>query len=79
MRIIRSDNEAYMVITSCELPQNETLPDRIAQIRESYSLCDSVLRLGAEYFFCSKLIEAEFEDLKNKENIKGKNNGKSTN
>jgi len=72
IQTIKVSDEVYQVLVVKVPPRDEKIDDWIEQNKKQYYLCDSVLRLNEKYYFCSKAIEAEFEELSNEEIDSGK-------
>lgn len=62
MKIIKVNDDRYVIrgIVSADKVTHLTSN----QLKNRYSLADTVLRNGDEFYICMKLIEAEFEDIK---------------
>jgi len=61
MQIINVDDDRYVVQgTVSAYKVTDTTTD---QLKEKYSLADTVLRNGDTFYICMKIIDAEFEDV----------------
>ena len=61
MQIINVDDDRYVVQgTVSAYKVTDTTTD---QLKEKYSLADTVLRNGDTFYVCMKIINAEFEDV----------------
>jgi hypothetical protein len=61
MQIINVDDDRYVVQgTVSAYKVTDTTTD---QLKEKYSLADTVLRNGDTFYMCMKIINAEFEDV----------------
>jgi hypothetical protein len=61
MQIINVDDDRYVVQgTVSAYKVTDTTTD---QLKEKYSLADTVLRNGDVFYICMKIIDAEFEDV----------------
>jgi hypothetical protein len=62
VKIIKVNDDRYVIrgIVSADKVTHLTSN----QLKNRYSLADTVLRNGDEFYICMKLIEAEFEDIK---------------
>lgn len=62
MKIIKVNDDRYVIrgIVSADKVTHLTSN----QLKNRYSLADTVLRNGDEFYICMKLIEVEFEDIK---------------
>ena len=59
MKIITVGDERYMLLGKVSVDCGYT----VEELKIQWSLADAVLRNGNELYICSKLIEAEFEDI----------------
>ena len=59
MRFISVNNDRYVVLGTVSVETGYTTQ----QLKDMYTLADTVLRNGREYFICMKIIEAEFDDI----------------
>ncbi len=59
MRFISVNKDRYVVLGTVSVETGYTTQ----QLKDMYTLADTVLRNGREYFICMKIIEAEFDDL----------------
>ena len=59
MRFISVNNDRYVVLGTVSVETGYTTQ----QLKDMYTLADTVLRNGKEYFICMKVIEAEFDDI----------------
>ena len=59
MQIIAIGDERYMTLGVVSVDCGYT----IEELKTQWSSADAVLRNGNELYICSKLIEAEFEDI----------------
>jgi len=62
VKIIKVNDDRYVIrgIVSADKVTHLTSN----QLKNRYSLADTVLRNGDEFYICMKLIEAEFEGIK---------------
>ncbi len=61
MQIINVDDDRYVVQgTVSAYKVTDTTTD---QLKDKYSLADTVLRNGDTFYMCMKIINAEFEDV----------------
>ena len=61
MQIINVNDDRYVVQgTVSAYKVTDTTTD---QLKEKYSLADTVLRNGDTFYICMKIIDAEFEDV----------------
>ena len=65
MQIINVNNERYTPITILCPPEGIDHGPWIEEIKGRYTLVDSVLKFGHDFFFCMKLIDAEYEEINN--------------
>tara|TARA_Y100000034_G_scaffold58093_1_gene70891 strand:+ start:2118 stop:2318 length:201 start_codon:yes stop_codon:yes gene_type:complete len=65
MQIINVNNERYTPITVLRPPDGVDHNQWIEEIKGRYTLVDSVLKLGHDFYFCMKLIDAEYEEINN--------------
>ena len=61
MQIINVDDDRYVVQGTVSAQKVTHLTTD--QIKNRYSLADTVLRNGDTLYICMKIIEAEFEDI----------------
>jgi len=59
VRFISVNNDRYVVLGTVSVETGYTTQ----QLKDMYTLADTVLRNGKEYFICMKVIEAEFDDI----------------
>jgi len=59
MKTITVGDECYMILGKVSVDCGYT----IEELKTQWRLADAVLRNGNEFYICSKLIEAEFEDI----------------
>ena len=59
-RIVVNDD----IFVVCGTVLVEKVTTSMDALKEHYTLADTVLRNGNEYYVCNKVIEAEFKDLK---------------
>ena len=59
MKIISANDDRYVVLGTVSVETGYTTQ----QLKDMYTLADTVLRNGKEYFICMKVIEAEFDDI----------------
>tara|TARA_S200000501_G_C20375419_1_gene548084 strand:+ start:73 stop:252 length:180 start_codon:yes stop_codon:yes gene_type:complete len=59
VRFISVNKDRYVVLGTVSVETGYTTQ----QLKDMYTLADTVLRNGREYFICMKIIEAEFDDL----------------
>ena len=61
MQIINVDDDRYIVQGTVSAQKvTDTTTD---QLKDKYSLADTVLRNGDTFYMCMKIINAEFEDV----------------
>ena len=65
MQIINVTNQRYAPITVLRPPDGVDHNQWIEEIKGRYTLVDSVLKLGHDFYFCMKLIDAEYEEINN--------------
>ena len=58
-KIIAINDDRYMILGTVSVDCGRTTQE----LKSQYSLADTVLRNGGEYYICMKLIEAEFEEI----------------
>ena len=58
-KIITINDESYMILGTASVDCGWTTEE----LKSQYSLADAVLRNGNEYYICSKLINAEWEEI----------------
>lgn len=63
MQIINVNNERYTPITILRPPNGIDHGQWIEEIKGRYTLVDSVLKLGHDFYFCMKLIDVEYEEI----------------
>ena len=66
MRIIKVKDDAY-VICGTVLAQKVTNKST-DELKSWYYLADTVLRNGDTFYFCMKIIDAEYEDIPQNDN-----------
>ena len=59
MKIITVGDERYMLLGKVSVDCGYT----VEELKTQWSSADAVLRNGNDLYICSKLIEAEFEDI----------------
>ena len=57
-KIINVNDDCYMILGTVSVNTTKTTD----QLKSQYSLADTVLRNGDQYYICMKLINAEFEE-----------------
>ena len=62
MKLITVNDDKYLVRGTVSVDQVTDISTD--QLKSRYSLADAVLRNGDILYICSKLIEAEFEEIK---------------
>ena len=60
MQIINVNDDKYVVQGT--VPVQKVTNITTDQLKDSYSLADTVLRNGDTFYVCMKIIDAEFED-----------------
>jgi len=68
MRIIAADDQRFIVLSVRKHVGEESLEEWIEQTKNQHYLCDKVLRLSDEYYFCSQIIDAEFKEVTSNDN-----------
>ena len=63
MQIINVKKERYTPITILRPPDGIDHRQWIEEIKGRYTLVDSVLKLGHDFYFCMKLIDVEYEEI----------------
>ena len=58
-KIIKVNDDRYMILGTVSV-ESGYIPD---QLKNMWTLADTVLKNGSEYFVCSKVIEAEFDEI----------------
>ena len=58
-KIITINDDRYMILGTASVDCGWTTEE----LKSQYSLADAVLRNGNEYYICSKLINAEWEEI----------------
>ena len=58
-KIIAINDDCYMILGTVSVDCGKTTQE----LKSRYTLADTVLRNGGEYYICMKLIEAEFEEI----------------
>ena len=61
MQIINVNDDRYVVCGTVSAHKVTNLTTE--ELKNQYSLADTVLRNGDIFYVCSKMIEAEFEDI----------------
>ena len=62
MQIINVNDDKYVVQGT--VPVQKVTNITTDQLKDRYSLADTVLRNGDTFYVCMKIIDAEFEDIK---------------
>ena len=62
MQIININDDRYVVRGTVSAHKVTNLTTE--EIKNQYSLADTVLRNGDTFYICMKIIDAEFEDIK---------------
>ena len=62
MQIINVNDDRYVVHGT--VLANKVTNITTNQLKDRYSLADTVLRNGDTFYICMKIIDAEFEDIK---------------
>ena len=62
MQVIRVKDDMYVV--RGKVSAHKVINMSTEDLKNQYSLADTVLRNGDTFYICMKIIEAEFEDLK---------------
>ena len=62
MQIINVDDDRYIVQGTVSAQKVTDITTD--QLKDRYSLADTVLRNGDTFYICMKIIDAEFEDIK---------------
>ena len=65
MQIINVNDDRYVPIAIQRVPEGVDQSLWITEMKGRYTLVDSVLKFGSEFYFCMKLINAEFEEINN--------------
>ena len=58
-KIITINDDRYMILGTVSVDSGYSTD----QLKEMWALADTVLKNGNQYYICSKIIEAEFEEL----------------
>ena len=66
MQIITVNDDKYVV-------RGKVLADKVTdvpadELKKRYSLADTILRNGDTFYFCMKIIDAEYEDIPQNDN-----------
>ena len=61
MQIINVDDDRYVVQGTVSVHKVTNITTN--QLKDRYSLADTVLRNGDTFYVCMKIINAEFEDV----------------
>ena len=65
MQIINVNDERYTPIAILRPPEEVDHKEWIEETKGRYTLVDSVLKLGDDFYFCMKLITVEYEEVDN--------------
>ena len=63
MRIISANGYRYRILGTVPANRVEELADSISDLKKLYTLADTVLRNGDNYYICNQLIEAEWKEV----------------
>ena len=61
-RLITVNDDLYFICGTVLAEKVTNIP--INELKDNYSLADTVLRNGDTFYICMKIIDAEFEDIK---------------
>ena len=63
MQIISADNDRYLVLGTVSVDKVSTIAKTPSELKNLYTLADTVLRNGDNYYICNKIIEAEWKEV----------------
>tara|TARA_A100001011_G_scaffold193621_1_gene202087 strand:- start:1700 stop:1897 length:198 start_codon:yes stop_codon:yes gene_type:complete len=63
LRIISANGYRYRILGTVPANRVEELADSISDLKKLYTLADTVLRNGDNYYICNQLIEAEWKEV----------------
>lgn len=62
MKIVSVNQDRYVVLETVPVPEIESVDSE--QLKKRYFLADTVLRKDNTLYICSKIIDAEFVEIK---------------
>ena len=63
MQIISANNDRYIVLGTVSVDKVSTIVKTPSELKNLYTLADTVLRNGDNYYICNKIIEAEWKEV----------------
>ena len=63
MKIISVNDDRYLVLGTVSASKVSDLAKTPSELKNLYTLADTVLRNGDNYYICNKIIEAEWKEV----------------
>ena len=63
MKIISANGYRYRILGTVPANRVNELADSVSDLKKLYTLADTVLRNGDNYYICNQLIEAEWKEV----------------
>ena len=63
MQIISANNDRYIVLGTVLVDKVSTIAKTPSELKNLYTLADTVLRKGNNYYICNKIIEIEWKEV----------------
>ena len=63
MQIISANNDRYIVLGTVSVDKVSIIAKTPSELKNLYTLADTVLRNGDNYYICNKIIEAEWKEV----------------